>query len=312
MSANRMTTVTEPAWLRSPERQDTDAWPPIALVTPVFNSAHYVEHTIRSVLDQGYPNLKYFIIDGGSTDGTLDIIRKYENRISGWVSEPDRGMYDALNKGFAQSSSEIMGWISATDVLQSRGLFVVGSVFRTFPSVEWITGVPTVVDETGMTVEVQRLPHWSRTRVLLGANRHIQQESTFWRRSLWERAGGQIDDSHGLAGDFDLWMRFFRHARLHPVNGLIGAWRLHEDSLGWSNVTGYNKFIDDNVESELAHVRGGLLIRAFRRFGDVMMRTPGFRRFWRDGVMRALYRFPGPDWAPTIIFEPRRGWVMKE
>src|SRR5262245_34693324 len=93
-------------------------WPRIALVTPVFNSGKYIEQTIRSVLAQGYPNLDYFIIDGGSTDGTLDIIRKYERQISGWISEPDNGMYDAINKGFARTSGEIMGWISATDMLQ--------------------------------------------------------------------------------------------------------------------------------------------------------------------------------------------------
>src|SRR3984885_71286 len=88
------------------------AWPRIALVTPVLNSVKYVEATIRSVLAQDYPTLDYYIVDGGSTDGTLEIIRKYENQISGWASEPDRGMYDALNKGFARTSGEVMGWIS--------------------------------------------------------------------------------------------------------------------------------------------------------------------------------------------------------
>src|ERR1700686_1139899 len=79
-------------------------WPRISLVTPVWNSGKYIEQTIRSVLAQSYPNLEYFIVDGGSTDGTLDIIRKYEGKISGWISERDKGMYDALNKGFARTS----------------------------------------------------------------------------------------------------------------------------------------------------------------------------------------------------------------
>src|SRR6201998_1970179 len=177
-------------------------WPRVSLITPVFNSAHYLEQAIRSVLDQGYPNLEYFIVDGGSTDGSIEIIRKYEDRISGWISEPDRGMYDALNKGFGRSSGEIMGWISATDVLQSRRFLVVGAVFKAFPEVEWITGIPPVVDELGMTVEVPPLPHWTRTRFLLGANRHIQQESTYWRRGLWERAGGRTEDALRNGGDF--------------------------------------------------------------------------------------------------------------
>ena len=98
-------------------------------------------------------------------------------------------MYDAINKGFARSSGEIMGWISATDQLQIGALSVVGSVFSDLPSVEWITGRPTGYNEAGMTVTVLPLPRWSRYRFLAGANRYIQQESTYWRRSLWERAG---------------------------------------------------------------------------------------------------------------------------
>src|SRR6202165_4011654 len=101
-------------------------WPMSPLVTPVFSSARYIEQTILSVISQQYPNLEYFIVDGGSTDGTLDIIRKYERQLSGWTSERDSGMYDALNRGFARSTGEIMGWISATDMMHTRSFFVVG------------------------------------------------------------------------------------------------------------------------------------------------------------------------------------------
>src|SRR5271168_5003089 len=166
-------------------------WPKISLVTPVFNSAKYVEQTIESVLAQKYPNLEYFIVDGGSKDGTVEIIRKYESQITGWVSEPDKGMYDALNKGFARTNGEIMGWISATDQLHLGGLAVVGSVFRDLAEVEWITGRPTGFSEDGMTVTTLDIPRWSRYRFLAGANRYIQQESTFWRRKLWEKAGSR-------------------------------------------------------------------------------------------------------------------------
>jgi glycosyltransferase involved in cell wall biosynthesis len=305
-------TETKAAHSRSLESLDAGTWPPIVLITPVYNSAEFIEQTIRSVVAQGYPNLEYFIIDGGSTDGSVEIIRSYEKEITGWISEPDRGMYDALNKGFARSTNDLMGWISATDVLHPYSLFVVGSVFRSFPDVEWITGVPTVVDELGMTVEVQPLPHWSRTRVLMGANRHIQQESTFWRRSLWEKAGGRAEDSLRNGGDFELWLRFFRHAQLYSVDALVGAFRLHGDSLAWSNAAAYNKVIDDAVEAELARIPSGSWIRAFRRLSDTMARTPGCRRFWKDVVMRSLYRLPGSDWPPTIESDPGRGWRIKK
>src|SRR5260370_28150781 len=170
------------------ENADRREWPRIPLFTPVFNSVEYIEQTSESVISQQYRNLEYFIEDGGSTDGTLDIIRKYERHLSGWTSKLDNGMYDALNRGFARSSGGIMGWISATDMLHTRSLFVVGSVFEALPEVEWITGRPTGFSEEGMTVGVSpSLKRWSRLRFLAGSNRYIQQESTYWRRKFWER-----------------------------------------------------------------------------------------------------------------------------
>src|ERR1700726_168770 len=145
------------------ESLDREIWPRISLVTPVFNSARYIEQTIQSVISQQYPNLEYFIIDGGSADGSLEIIRKYERQLSGWTSEPDNGMYDALNRGFARPSGEIMGWISATDLLHTGSLFVVGSVFKVLAQVEWITARPTGFSDEGMAVAVSpSLKRWSR------------------------------------------------------------------------------------------------------------------------------------------------------
>src|ERR1700676_811168 len=180
------------------------SWPRISLVTPVYNGARYLEATIRSVLSQSYPNFEYLIVDGGSTDGTLDIIRNYESQLAGWISERDNGVYDALNKGFARTSGEVMGWLNASDMLQVNGLFVVGSVFRDLRTVEWMTGRPTTFDTSGMTVSVNPVPRWSRSRYLAGANRYIQQESTYWRRGLWQRAVGTLSGGYGAAGDFEL------------------------------------------------------------------------------------------------------------
>src|SRR5271165_3286161 len=104
-------------------------------------------------------------------------------------------MYDALNKGFARTSGEIMGWISGTDQYHVGGLSVVASVFRDLPEVEWITGRPTHFSEEGMSIKILNIQHWSRYRFLAGANRFIHQESTFWRRSLWDKAGGYVDAS---------------------------------------------------------------------------------------------------------------------
>src|SRR5258705_9612588 len=213
------------------EISDRGIWPRITLITPVFNSARYIEQAIQSVISQQYPNLEYFIIDGGSTDGSVETIRKYERYLSGWTSEPDNGMYDALNRGFARSSGEIMGWISATDLLHTRSLFVVGSVFKTLPEVEWISARPTGFSDEGMAVAGNRsLKRWARFCFLAGSNRYIQQESTYWRRKLWERAGSYVDATRREGNEFELWVRFFCYGRLYPVDALIGSFRVHPDS----------------------------------------------------------------------------------
>jgi cellulose synthase/poly-beta-1,6-N-acetylglucosamine synthase-like glycosyltransferase len=122
---------------------DDAEWPRITLVTPVYNGVRFIEDTIRSIVYQGYSNLEYIVVDGGSNDGTIDIIRQYQKHISWWVSRRDQGVYDALNNGFAQSTGNIMGWLNASDLLHTSGLFVVGSVFASLPAVEWLTGRPT-------------------------------------------------------------------------------------------------------------------------------------------------------------------------
>jgi glycosyltransferase involved in cell wall biosynthesis len=285
-------------------------WPRIALVTPVYNSAKYIEQTIRSVLSQNYPNLEYIIVDGGSTDGTIDIIRKYESQITAWISEPDNGMYDALNKGFARSSGEIMGWISATDQYHIGGLSVVGSVFRDLPKVEWITGRATGFNEDGMTTIVLEIPHWSRYRFLAGANRYIQQESTFWRRSLWESAGSRLDSSQRVVGDFELWLRFFRYAQLYTVDALVGGYRAHPGQLGFQDISANDRIHNLYIETELCGTPWGKLLRMFRRLSGTLQSIPKVRGVWQRVVINSLYRMPGPDWPPVIRYENDE-WVMR-
>jgi glycosyltransferase involved in cell wall biosynthesis len=282
---------------------DRSFWPRIALVTPVRNSAKYIEQTIQSVIAQNYPNLEYFIVDGASTDGTLDIIRRYQSQISGWLSEPDNGMYDALNKGFSRTSGEIMGWISATDLLHPGAFAVVAAVFQQFPEVEWITGRPTHINEQGQTYNVDPVPRWSRLRFLAGFNRYVQQESTFWRRSLWQKAGARVDDSLRMAGDFELWLRFFRHARLYPVDALIGGFRMHGASLGLQQAEECNRIHDQIIQAELKRIPQGPLLKSFLALNAAMKKVPFLRYAWWRLIEQPLYSWPGPDRPPVIRFE---------
>ena len=285
-------------------------WPRITLVTPVRNSALYLEQTIRSVLSQDYPNLEYFIVDGGSTDGSVDVIRKHASQVSGWMSEPDEGSYDALNKGFARASGEVLGWINAGDLLHTNGLFVVGSVFAKFPNVEWITGRPTGFNSGGMTTRIENLKRWSRYRFLAGANQYVQQESTFWRKSLWERSGGRLDSSFRDVGDFDLWVRFFRHARLYSVDCLIAGYRFHPDAISYAGREAYDRRCSEIIERELHSTPRGAAIRYFRVVSHAVMRIPKVGGIWNRTLIRGLYELPGPDWAPFIECGSE-GWEMR-
>jgi glycosyltransferase involved in cell wall biosynthesis len=287
-----------------------EAWPKISLVTPVFNSARYLEATICSVLSQNYPNLEYVIVDGGSTDGTVDIIRGYEPNLHSWISEPDRGIYDALNKGFARSSGEIMGWINSSDLLHVRSLFAVGSVFRSFPEVQWITGRPSGLNSEGMPVAILNLRRWARRPFLAGANRYIQQESTLWRRSLWVNAGNGLDLAWGVPADFELWVRFFRHTKLYSVDALIGAYRSHSDALGLRHLEECHRIQDEIIEKELATMKDVDVIRTFRTIGKSVSRTPALEKLWRKLMIGALRQWPGEGAAPVIRYRGDR-WVME-
>jgi glycosyltransferase involved in cell wall biosynthesis len=215
------------------------ASPTISIVTPSYNQAAFLEETMQSVLTQNYPNVEYVVIDGGSSDGSVDIIRRHQNRLAYWISEPDKGQYDAINKGFARTSGEIMGWLNSDDKYTPWTFSVVADIFSTFPHVEWITSVhPISWNAKGQAMSVRYSGGFNRTSFLKGGNlpekgwygrEWIQQESTFWRRSLWERAGGCLDTSLNVAADFELWARFYQHADLHGVVALLGGFRDHGD-----------------------------------------------------------------------------------
>jgi len=213
----------------------------ITIVTPNLNGARYLEKTINSVLQQGYPNLEYIVVDGMSTDGSLDIINKYRSKISKVIREDDGGHTDAVNRGFAASTGELMGWINSDDILLPGALFAVNEIFRTVPDVAWITGRATAMTEQDIIYTVREARPWSWLRFLCGDYRHIQQESTFWTRDLWNRAGGRLSQEAGVAADFELWTRFFLEANLHSVDVLLGSFRFRPGQLSREHADKYEQ-----------------------------------------------------------------------
>ena len=285
-------------------------WPRVTVVTAVYNGAAHLEETICSLLDQRYPNLEYIVVDDGSTDRTPEIIRRYEKDLA-WQRQENAGIYAALNAGFEKSSGEILGWLNDSDKLHTGALRAVGSVFRSLPEVEWITGRPTWFNEEGMTVAVGDAPHWSRYRFLAAANRYIQQESTFWRRSLWIKAGGYVDDSGkcGHVADFELWVRFFRHAKLYPVDALIGGFRKDRNSRGLRNLERCHEIHERILDEELKKIRFGNWLKATREIGRRAQASQTMQRLWGRLVVQNLYSRPWRDWPPVIRYEGGK-WVM--
>lgn len=200
--------------------------PRFTIVTPNWNGRAYLRPCLDSVLEQNYPELEYIVVDGASTDGSRLLIDEYRPRLSTVICEPDNGHADALNKGFDASTGELMGWINSDDVILPGTLSFVARLFQARPDIEWITGRPSSMNADGVIEWMGATRPWSRLRFLAGDNQWIQQESTFWRRSLWERAGARLDTDFRLANDFELWCRFFRHAELHTVDRHLGCFRV--------------------------------------------------------------------------------------
>lgn len=243
--------------------------PRISIVTPSFNQGSFLSETMASVLDQGYPDLEYVVVDGGSTDESPSLIRAREGELAWWVSEKDSGQYDAINKGFARTTGEVMAWLNSDDKYTPWALRIVGEVFAQLPQVQWVTTLlPLHWDERGLPTRCKPVRGYSRDGFFKGHHLprpgewdkvFIQQESTFWRRSLWDKVGGKIDASLQLAGDFELWAKFFAHADLYGIPLPLGGFRMHEEQKTARRMEAYVK------EAEAVLARHGGRVEPLRK-----------------------------------------------
>jgi glycosyltransferase involved in cell wall biosynthesis len=200
-------------------------FPKISIVTPSFNQAQFLEQTILSVLNQRYPNLEYIIMDGGSADGSADILRKYENRLKYWISEPDNGQADAIYRGFEHSTGEILAWLNSDDYYLPGALHAVGHFFAHHPQAEWLIGNTIAIDANGQLlfyrwafpVSFGSLLYWD-----LG----FHQQASFWRREAFFATGG-FDRTLTFSFDYDLYLRLARRQRPRRINRFLAAFRKH-------------------------------------------------------------------------------------
>lgn len=202
--------------------------PKISIVIPSFNSAAYIGQAIDSVLAQDYPNTEILVIDGGSKDGTMALVEKYGDAITWPVSEPDRGQSHALNKGFARATGEIMAWLCSNDYYQPGAFHAAARFFEEHPDAEFVWGDGYEVSEQG-TVLRQFINGPEPKTDILDFN-YLVSTSAFWKRSLWEKAGGFIDEENYYTMDWELFLRMSRHARLHFIPQVLACFRVHEAS----------------------------------------------------------------------------------
>jgi glycosyltransferase involved in cell wall biosynthesis len=286
-------------------------FPRITIVTPALSGDEYMEATLRSVVYQDYPNLEFIVIEDGSQERRR-ILEKYRERFVWQQCPPGTELCVALNKAFAKSSGEILGWLEPGEMLHTNGLAVIGGIFAALPEVEWITGRPFNFSPSGMPTGMKHLERWSRIRFLAGGNKYIHRDTTFWRRSLWERAGGALATEYGAAEEFELFLRFFRHARLYSVDALIGGYRTHP---GNHSATGshkrYNQICDEIADRELATVSGAYGAKLFRGITRMLAHIPKVRSLWKEWALQSVYRCPGPDWPPRIVMRKDK-WVFEE
>lgn len=227
---------------------DGKPWPKISIVTPSYNQRQFLEETIRSVLLQGYPNLEYIIIDGGSTDNSVEIIKKYEKWLTYWVSEKDSGQSQAINKGFEKATGDILGWLNSDDLLEPDALLRVSNAVCTHKEipVHWIVGGMVFFDnQPGQNIRVKEPCFPDTLENWLVRSWFAPQPSTFWSRKAWLAVGPLREDLH-YSFDREYWLRL-RFAGYNPmiIPQILSKFRYHDKSK--STLSNYSFMRERNI-----------------------------------------------------------------
>ena len=243
--------------------------PTVSIVTPSFNQGQFLEETIQSVLSQDYDGLEYFVIDGGSTDNSVDIIKKHEDRLTYWVSEPDRGQSHAINKGFGRASGEILAWLCSDDTYYPGTLNTVGRFFRQHPEVDVIYGDATAIDENSHVFAATRSLGFSLLG-LLSRGTTIPQPASFFRRSILDQVGS-IDEAIDYCMDYEFYVRVaiagFKFERIPQT---LATYRYHAASKTVSGKSENNRHNEAMEQHQAKYAQGrysvNTLKMAFRLF----------------------------------------------
>ncbi|GGW82283.1 glycosyltransferase family 2 protein [Alteromonas halophila] len=200
--------------------------PKLSVVIPSYNQAAYLEDTLKSVFAQGYPNLEVIVVDGGSDDGSVEIIKRYASKLAWWVSEPDNGQTHAINKGFARATGEILAWLNSDDLFLPGAISTAVNRLVASENADVVYGQRMLINEKGEDIG-QWVVSEAHSYVLAYAD-FIPQETLFWKRSLWEKVGSALNEDYKFAMDWELLLRFKAcGARFQKIDRFMGAFRFH-------------------------------------------------------------------------------------
>jgi len=202
----------------------------ISIITPSYNQGAFLEATIQSVLSQNYPGLEYIVIDGGSTDNSVDIIKKYERYLTYWVSEKDNGQTEAINKGLRRATGEIVAWINSDDVYTPKTFDAVVHYFETHADVAMVFGDAHIVDHDGhFLFHKKALPFDRLMGICIGCGLLVTQPAVFWRRTVFD-AIGYLDESFDYNMDGEFWSRVAARYRIEHIPQLFALQRYHDQA----------------------------------------------------------------------------------
>lgn len=245
--------------------------PTISIVTPSYNQGDFLEETIQSVLEQNYPKLEYIIIDGGSTDGSVDIIKKYSKYLSYWVSEKDGGQTNALNKGFKKASGEIVAWLNSDDCYLPGTLETIGTIFKENSDIELVFGNKLSIDKDGKVFRDERHTRFSFTALIVMGS-ILSQCASFWRRNLFEKFG-YLDETLNFAMDYEFYCRIGAYVRAKHIKKYLAKFRWHEKSKSMT--------IHDVCLEEHNRIRSKYLEAVCRGYPEILVKYAmhGYRGF---------------------------------
>jgi glycosyltransferase involved in cell wall biosynthesis len=270
----------------------------LCMVTTNFNYGDYLEDCIRSIVNsKGFERVDYVMMDGGSTDQSVDIVKKYATSFKHWQSARDEGMYHAIAQGFSKSDAPYMGWLNSDDQLTPWTVQTVLDIFDQLPDVQWITSrYPLQARKDGVVIKSDFLPGVDNWGFFNGehikssglpTSGWIVQDCTFWRRSLWDAVGSDFDHTLKLAGDFELWARFIQKADLYVVNVPFGIYRFHGANKA---VAGRDAYRDECV-------------RVLNRYTPVVpenLERLGQRVVAKHMKALGMGHLVDPTWGPTL------------